>query len=161
MENIANNINELEKSLLPWLGRTLKGLDFFLTDAFRQKDIDLTKAQLILLRRLAVRDGLAQHNLAFITDRDKASLTRLISTMERKALVVRKASRSDKRVNHVFITAKGLETLRLAMPVVLEAIASAQHGICLDDLVTTISVLEKIRQNINTDDHWYPESARE
>ena len=45
-------------------------------------------------------DGpLPQHDLAFLTDRDKTSLTRLLSTMEKKNLVARITSSEDKRVN--------------------------------------------------------------
>ncbi|WP_109829590.1 MarR family winged helix-turn-helix transcriptional regulator [Reichenbachiella versicolor] len=159
MQNVIKNINEIEKSLLPWLGRTMKGLDFYITDAFKRNNINLTKAQFILLRRLAIKDGLAQHNLAFITDRDKASLTRLISTMERKELVHRKPSRSDKRVNHVFITEKGIDILRVGMPVIIEVISQFQQGISPEDIQTTIKVLEQIRNNVNTEQHWTTETT--
>ena len=95
---------QFEKLLLPWLGRAMKSFDFHLADELLNAGISLSKHQIILLRILSMEDGIPQNDLAFITDRDKTSLTRLISTMERKGLLKRKTCETDKRVNNVFIT---------------------------------------------------------
>jgi len=80
---------QFEKLLLPWLGRAMKSFDFHLADELLNAGISLSKHQIILLRILSMEDGIPQNDLAFITDRDKTSLTRLISTMERKKLLKR------------------------------------------------------------------------
>lgn len=147
-----NKSFELEKSLLPWLGRTLKALDYYLMDKFESKGIPLTKAQMITLRMLSRQDGIAQNNLAFITNRNKASLTRLIDTMEKKELVSRSHSSNDKRVKQVFITEKGKNVIESAVPALLEVMKDVQTGLSEKEINTTIKVLKKIRKNINADE---------
>lgn len=147
-----NKSFELEKSLLPWLGRTMKALDYYLIDKFESKGIPLTKAQMITLRVLSRQDGIAQNNLAFITNRDKTSLTRLIDTMEKKQLVSRSHSPNDRRVKQVFITEKGKNVVESAVPALHEIMKDVQAGLSQEEIDTTIMVLKKISKNINADE---------
>lgn len=143
---------DLDKTMLPWLGRTMKGIDLFMADFFKTNGIDLTKVQLITLRILSQNDGQPQNNLAFITNRDKTSLTRLITTMEKKGLVKRTESKTDRRINHIFITAKGQNELEVAIPIIKKAIDVIQAGLSVDERRVTMKVLEKIRKNINAEE---------
>lgn len=77
-------IINIEKTILPWMGKTSKAIDYFLDDKLKEGGIELTKVQLVLLKKLREMDGQPQNNLAFLTNRDKASLARLITTMEKK-----------------------------------------------------------------------------
>jgi DNA-binding MarR family transcriptional regulator len=150
---MSENISfELDKSLLRWLGRTMKALDYYLIDKFDSKGIPLTKAQMITLRILSGQDGIAQNNLAFITNRDKASLTRLIDTMEKKELVHRTHSTADKRVKQVFITKKGRHVIDSAMPALHEIMNEVQDGLSQKEIDTTLKVLKIISKNINADE---------
>ncbi|MAJ51946.1 MAG: MarR family transcriptional regulator [Flammeovirgaceae bacterium] len=135
---------QFEKLLLPWLGRAMKSFDFHLADELANAGIALSKHQIILLRILSLQDGIPQNNLAFITDRDKTSLTRLISTMERKGLLKRKTCELDKRVNNVFITQKGLKETKNAFPVIINEIDNIQHKLDTEEIETTIKVLKQI-----------------
>ena len=147
-----NKSFELEKSLLPWLGRTLKALDYYLMDKFESKGIPLTKAQMITLRVLSHQDGIVQNNLAFITNRDKTSLTRLIDTMEKKELVSRCHSSDDRRVKQVFITEKGKSVIESAVPVLEEIMKDIQVGLSQQEIDNTVNVLKIISNNINSDE---------
>ena len=135
---------QFEKLLLPWLGRAMKSFDFHLADELLNAGISLSKHQIILLRILSMEDGIPQNDLAFITDRDKTSLTRLISTMERKKLLNRKTCETDKRVNNVFITQKGLEETKMAFPLIINEIDNIQQKINAKEIETTIKVLKQI-----------------
>ena len=135
---------QFEKLLLPWLGRAMKSFDFHLADELANAGIALSKHQIILLRILSLQDGIPQNDLAFITDRDKTSLTRLISTMERKGLLKRKTCKLDKRVNNVFITQKGLKETKNAFPVIINEIDNIQHKLDTEEIETTIKVLKQI-----------------
>ncbi len=135
---------QFEKLLLPWLGRAMKSFDFHLADELLNAGISLSKHQIILLRILSMEDGIPQNDLAFITDRDKTSLTRLISTMERKGLLKRKTCETDKRVNNVFITQKGLEEAKMAFPLIINEIDNIQQKINAKEIETTIKVLKQI-----------------
>ncbi|MEQ6121530.1 MarR family transcriptional regulator [Reichenbachiella sp. MALMAid0571] len=143
---------DLENTMLPWLGRAMKSIDFFVLDYFHACGLELTKTQLIILRILSKNDGQPQQNLAFLAKRDKTSLTRLINTMERKKLVTRVQSKDDKRINHIYITQNGQGLLKAAVPIVKKAVEEIQKGITKEEIEQTISVLKKISKNVNADE---------
>lgn len=130
----------------------MKVIDYFIMDRFSEKGIGLTKVQWILLKRLKEMNGQSQHNLAFLTNRDKASLTRLVTTMEKKDMVVRIPSTSDQRIKRIYITSYGEKMLKLAQPVVEEMIDEIQAGISGNDRLLVIKVLKKLMNNIKTEE---------
>ncbi|MBX2840840.1 MAG: MarR family winged helix-turn-helix transcriptional regulator [Flammeovirgaceae bacterium] len=142
------DILNLEHTLLPWMGRTMKVLDYFIGDFLNLEGIELTKVQLILLKRLNEQDGQPQQNLAFLTNRDKASLARLITTMEKKNLVERTPSKIDGRINHIFITPHGRAILGKAAPILKKVVAYIQEGISEEEIETVIKVMQKVNNNI-------------
>ena len=85
-----NNHVDFENSIGPWLGKTVKIVEYYLQERFNTHNLDLTKEQMIVLKRLHDKDGLSQNELAFLTLRNKSSLTRLLSKMEKKNYIIRK-----------------------------------------------------------------------
>ena len=142
------SLSEIDASVLPWLGKANKGVDYYIAECFHSNGIELTRVQFILLKKLVENDGQPQHNLAFVTDRDKASLARLISTMEKKDLVRREICEKDRRINHVFITSYGKSVLKQAVPIIHKIIEALQTEISISELETTIRVLKKLENNI-------------
>ena len=115
----------------------------------KENGIDLSKEQFLLLKYLYDQDGRIQNELAFITDRSKTSLTRLIQNMEKKGLVYRLVCKDDMRIRYVHLTETGKEVWVRAQPVVHAIIEELQVGIAEEDLLHTIRVMEKIQQNIH------------
>ncbi len=142
----------MDNMLIPWMSRTMKALDYFISDKLNESGIELTKVQLILLKKLKEVDGQPQHSLAYLTNRDKASLTRLLNTMEKKNLVARIPSRSDNRINHIYLTKHGDEMLKHATPILEEIIIQIQEGIPAAEIESVIHVMKKINKNIKTDE---------
>jgi len=138
--------------MMPWIGKSMKVIDYFIMDRFAQHGIELTKVQWLLLKRLKALNGETQHNLAFLTNRDKASLTRLLTTMERKNLVARIPSESDQRANKIYITANGEKILKQSEPVISEMVEEMQKGISEEEREVAITVLQKLINNIKTDE---------
>ena len=150
--NESKATTEFDDALLPWLGRTMKVIDNFIASYLNQQNIDLTKVQMILLVRLYFNDGQPQNDLAMLTNRDKASLTRLLDTMERKGLVVRVPSREDKRINLVHITKKGVEFYENARPHLKKIISEVQKGMSEEEIKFMINLLKKVHINIGVTD---------
>ncbi len=140
---------EFENILLPWLGKTMKFIDLYITDRLDDRGFDLTKAQLLLLRRLKDQNGCPQHNLAAKTNRDRASLARLLTTMEKKNLVARIPSEIDHRINLIHITKYGEKTLTEAWPLMKSILLDLQQGIKDDEISQSIAVMKKIILNMN------------
>ena len=138
----------MENLMMPWIGKTMKHIDLFIATKMAEHGMNLTRQQVILLKILFHDGPLPQHDLAFLTDRDKTSLTRLLSTMEKKNLVARITSPEDKRVNMVHLTKNGEKVLNETAPVLLEVIMHMQEGITEDEQKTVIGVMRKIQENI-------------
>ena len=140
---------EFEHTLLPWLGRTMKLVDMYMANYLSDHNIDLTKVQMVLLTRLYQNDGQPQNDLAVLTKRDKASLTRLLDTMERKGLVVRVTSKDDGRIKLAYITKKGVELYKSTRPMMNEMIMKVQNGMSDKDIDFIIKKLMQVQRNID------------
>ncbi len=138
----------MEKLMMPWIGKTMKHIDMFIATKMAEHGVNLTRQQVILMKILFHDGPLPQHDLAFLTDRDKTSLTRLLSTMEKKNLVARIVSPEDKRVNMVHLTKNGVKVLNETAPILLEVIMKMQEGISEAEQQTVIEVMKKIQGNI-------------
>ena len=140
---------DFESSVGPWINRTMKMVDLYFQDTFKENDLNLTKNQWLLLNILKDQDGRPQNELAFITNRDKACLTRLISVMEKKNLVARISSKEDKRINQIYITKKGASTFKETLPVVSKSLDTIQDGLTQKEVQNTIEIMKKIQANIS------------
>ncbi len=149
---MSHPFSEIEESIIPYIGKTMKCIDYFVSESLHSAGISLSKVQMVLLVKLVQNDGQPQFNLAWLTDRDKASLTRLIGTMEKKGLVTRVSSKSDKRVKNVYITPLGRETLTKALPVMKKMVTQLQKDISKEELDITKRVMDRIKKNLHGDD---------
>ncbi len=141
---------DLETSIGPWIGRTSKIVDNHLQDAFDAYGVDLTKEQMIVLKRLYEHDGINQNELASLTFRDKSSLARLLSKMEAKNYIKRVQGVDDKRNKEVFITDYGTKVFLETRPIIQETIGIMENGLDKDDKLLIISILKKIQTNFIT-----------
>lgn len=124
-------------------------MDYYIGDYMKSRGIDLSKEQFIVLKYLNESDGRKQNDLAFITNRSKTALTRLINTMEKKGLVSRSICEKDMRINHIYLTPSGREIWAMAYPVFLEIIQELQQGISEEDILLVQEVMKQIQKNIN------------
>lgn len=139
---------DYQNIVLPWVGKTAKMMTIFITDKFKQHGLDLTLEQMIILKILQDKDGCPQNDLALVTERHKASLTRLLATMEKKNLVARIPDKSDKRVNRVYLTKTGHQYFQSTVPIMLETMKEIQEGLNEEEIRITIGALQKIQNNI-------------
>ena len=141
---------DFEASIAPWLGKTTKIVDYYIHEAMGVRNLDLTKEQMIVLKKLHDCDGLPQNELAFLTLRNKSSLTRLLVKMEKKDYITREQSNKDKRINHVFLTQLGKETFKKTRPLIKEIIATMERNISDTEKQQMIVLLQKIQFNFTS-----------
>ncbi|MEM7379849.1 MAG: MarR family transcriptional regulator [Bacteroidota bacterium] len=142
---------DFESSLGPWLGKTAKILDYYLHESLQKQGLDLTKEQMIVLKKLHDHNGLNQNELAFLTFRDKSSLARLLSKMERKDYILRKQSAEDKRNNEVFLTPQGREVFKKTKPVIKSLMRTMEKDITLEEKKRVIEILKRVQQNFTAE----------
>jgi len=141
---------DFERSLGPWLGKTVKMVDYHMIEAFHKAGLDLTKEQMVVLKKLHFQDGLNQNELAFLTYRDKSSLARLLSKMEAKDLIKRKQCAEDKRINEVFISEKGRLIYKKTRPVIEDLIKVMEAGITEKEKQQIIGIIKKVHRNFES-----------
>jgi predicted PP-loop superfamily ATPase len=78
----VNKVSQQSISLLPWIGKTAKFIDYFVADHMKENGIDLSKEQFIVLKYLNEKDGLIQNDLAFITNRTNRSYPHIMEIVE-------------------------------------------------------------------------------
>lgn len=132
--------------LTPRVGRTAKFIGIAVKAEFCENNIELTKEQFIVLLCLE-GEPKSQSSLAFITERDKGSLTRLIQSLEKKAYVNRKNDKQDSRVNLVEITSKGKAILESTKPIIQSLFNRLQDGIKEEEIKIAKTVLERVQVN--------------
>lgn len=138
---------DFENSIGPWLGRTIKVIDYYLDEEIKSENLDVTKEQIIILKNLFLNDGINQNELACLTFRDKSSLTRLLVKMEKKNYIERKKSKEDKRINKVFITSLGKEMFVKTRPIIKKIMDTMETNISIKEEQVMISLLKKIQTN--------------
>ncbi len=83
------------------VSRTSRALIRYLTAHFKEDDI--TPEQWTVLKRLGEEDGITQKELALVTDKDQATLTKILDLLERKKLVRRGKNKEDLSVRSLFL----------------------------------------------------------
>lgn len=142
---------DLEKSLGPWIGKTTKIVDYYLHEAFQQHGLDVSKEQMIVLKKLHHHDGLNQNELAHLTWRDKSSLARLLAKMERKGYIFRRQHEADRRVNLVHLTESGRQVFRNTRPIIQKAIDILEKDISKSEIKRMIEILKRIQDNFTSE----------
>lgn len=139
---------DLNAHALSWIGKIHYDFGFLVQKAFSENGLDLSKEQWSVLKRLNVNDGQSQNDLAFITHRDKTSMTRLVNTMESKDLVVRKSDENDRRVNRIFLTDHGKEVIEKVTPIMYDLIPAVQESLTEEEIENLINTLKKVKAKI-------------
>ena len=144
---MESNVIDFENSLGPWLGKTVKVTQYHLHKAFKEHDLDLTKEQMIVLKKLHDNNGMNRNELAFLVLRDKSSLARLLTKMEKKNYISKVQCVEDKRCNNIFLTDLGREVFATTKPIIKNIIATVESGISNEEKQTVIKILKKIQSN--------------
>ena len=119
-----------------------------ITRAFAQAGRAITCEQWIILRTLWDKDGRCQQELALHTGKDKASITRLTDALEKRGLVRRKGSESDRRQKLIFLTDEGVRIKDELVPLVAAVLLKAQAGIDRQRLEQCRDVLYQFYSNL-------------
>jgi len=140
-------LSDFQNSIGPWMGKTVKIVEYYLQELFTEFGLDLSKEQMIVLKVLHVQDGLNQNELASLTFRDKSSMARLLSKMEKKNYVNKEQSKEDKRINLIFLTEKGRVVFKQTRPVLKKLIKTMEQNITKIEKKQLIEILKKVQFN--------------
>lgn len=139
---------EFEKSFGRALGVAHTNLFKHLSKLMKAVQLPITPEQFGLMTHLWKQDGLSQQELAVLTCRDRANVTRLIDILEREGIVERRDDSTDRRVFKIFLTKKGKDIEDKMADVAKQAIKDATQGVTKEELEICMKVLRKTKENL-------------
>jgi len=115
---------------------------------FIESGYEISMDQFFVLIYLWKADGRSQRELAGLTGKDKASITRLIDQLVKRKLVKRVSGKTDRRVNHIYLTEKGRHIHNGCKASGIKNREKAVKNISVNDLDITNRTLLKMIENL-------------
>ncbi len=124
-----------------------------LTQAIWQKvdhdEVEIQPQHMGVLSDLWEKDGIRQQDLAVSNIKDKATIARTISLLEKKNILVRIEDSKDKRTKRIYLTHKGKSLKQHLIPHARATVEEAMENISEEELNICNTVLSKIYTNLN------------
>lgn len=131
------------------IGKTSTAVSRSLLRNLRSEGLNITVEQWSVLYLLWEKDGRTQQELCEGTFKDKPSITRLIDNLQGQGLVDRTADSADRRINLIYLSAKGKQIKSKSLKAMNTTLAQALTGISENQLKIYRSVLAKIFDNLS------------
>ena len=110
----------------------------------REKGLALTSAELVLLVQLYREEGCIQDTLADRLCVDRAVVTRIVQSLEKKGLVFRERDGADGRKKRVYLTKEATAMEPFFHDIMLRWIEYLGEGLAPEDIRTTARLLESM-----------------
>lgn len=138
-------LNNVVNFLLEQTVRQMRG--------YAQRQLDLlqtgiTVDQWVLLKIIEERKQISQVELAQVSQKDTASITRILDLLQKKGLIQRIDDEYDRRKYMISLTAEGLEFVMRNLPIIDRLRDQIVQGLSQEEIQTLKSILAKIRQNL-------------
>ncbi len=101
-----------------------------------------------LLKNVQANPGITQTRLAEAIFLDRSSLVPILATLTREGWVERRATKADRRVRRVYLTADGRERLALLEAEAVRHEAMMTQGFSAEEQVQLIGMLNRIDGNL-------------
>ena len=129
------------------LGRSRRVFKYQMAAEFRNKEIDLSFEQFVILKLLNSNAEFIQQDLADRLQRDKSIIVRHINCLLEHQFVVRITNKEDKRKKNLALTNNGIEILNRMNAVAVDVSNKLLSGVTEHELEIFENVLTKIQEN--------------
>lgn len=138
-------LNNVVNFLLEQTVRQMRGY------AQRQLDIlqtGITVDQWVLLKIIEERKQISQVELAQVSNKDTASITRILDLLQKKGLIQRIDDEHDRRKYLISLTVEGEAFVARNLPLISRIRSQIVQGLSQEEIRTLKGILDKIRQNV-------------
>lgn len=139
----------LSKEIAVYLNLAACKLKLYTAKMLRHNNIGLTPEQFLLIDLLWNMGPMSQQRLADTMQKDKNSVTKLVDALEKKQLIVRQRSSSDKRSNNIVLTEKANELKLFAKETGISMLDFMLDGISEEELRAFLTTLDKMCKNMD------------
>jgi len=129
------------------LEKSIKSYRRFAQARIKESQQDITIDQLLVLDRLELDPGILHADLADYVFKDSASLSRMLTLLEKNGYITREIDKDNRRRFKIQVKKKGSTVLSQLNPVITENRKVALKGIKKKDLEICAQVLKKISEN--------------
>lgn len=112
-------------------------------------DLSITSDQWVILKRISEREALNQREVAAVTGKDPASITRTLDLLAKKAWVERQEIANDRRAYQVVLTDEGKDLVERLTPLAKETREAGLNGIAAEEFEQFKLTLNKIFANVS------------
>lgn len=127
--------------------RTERQTKRFANAALKNAGIEITPEQWAILKRISERTNINQREVAELTFKDPASVTRALDVLEEKGYVKRVDMESDRRAYNLLLSPTGEEMVQKITPVAQAVRAQGLKNISAEELAQFKATLNKIYKN--------------
>ncbi len=138
---------KFEESVGYYLNRTASMMRSSLQRALNKEYKEITIDYWVILNYLWTKDGWIQTELARMSGKDNASMTRMLDGMQKKGLIERKADENDRRAQRIFLTEKGRSLEKPLKKIAGENVSKGLKNISSKDVQELKKILEAINEN--------------
>lgn len=139
------------KNFGAYLERTLRQVRLDMGRRLKEKGVDITPEQWIILSDLYNNNGQSQSELGDSSFKNAPTVSRIIDLLCKKGLTERLPHEQDRRRHTIHLTAKGRETVEQALPAILATRKKGWEGLNDQDYKTFLKIIDRIFQNFSED----------
>ena len=140
---------QLDDVFIYLLERTERQTKRYANAALKNAGVDVTPEHWAILKRISERDALNQREIAELTFKDPAAVTRALDVLEQRGLVQRVDAAGDRRAYNLRLTSEGAAMVERVTPVARAVRAQGLTGVTPEELATLKTTLNKIYQNFS------------
>jgi DNA-binding MarR family transcriptional regulator len=144
----------LNSNIIYLAGELSHDIHELLARRFKEAGVRLTVEQFGVLAALFYRDGISQKEIGAMLNRDRTTMARVISNMEKNKLIRRVADDEDSRVKRVYLTARGRSAQEKAVGISGNVYIEALTGINVRHLKTCCHVLTIMLRNVSAKENF-------
>ena len=146
---IAFSMNDLplDEVFIYLIERTERQIKRYANAALKNDGIEIVPDHWAILKRIEERAAINQREIAELTFKDPASVTRALDALEEKGLVRREEMENDRRAYNIVLTPAGSALMAKITPVAQSVRAQGLKGITREEQAMLKSILNRIYEN--------------
>jgi len=137
----------LEDVFIYLIERTERQMKRFANAALKQAGIEISSEQWAILKRIGERETINQRELAELTFKDPASVTRSLDILEKTGLVRRENMENDRRAYNLFLTPAGEALVKKITPIAKAVRKQGLKNISAEEQAQFKATLNRIYDN--------------
>ncbi len=148
MVDISIKMDSLYNVTLFQIDKTSKVAKVYSQREFDKLGIDITVEQWILLKIIDEHEEISQRELADLSLRDPASITRTLDLLQKKGYIERIAIEGNRRQYHLMLTKSGSKFVGKLLPVIEALRKRSTKGLTDHEVATLHILLKKVQNNM-------------